>query len=335
MLHHCSESFYKAMAPANDSVNHLYSVNLKSAWCLIKRIIFLHKQEEISIFFFLIQFDYLALALILKTWSKLLKRNVNIYYLMHEPKLEKGRVNPFKAYIIYLYHLIFGYIGDKIFLPSNEAFSKAKIFISQDKLYKINLSFVSPPLDILHKNLAQLKFSWGHEKTFSLIGRGDTDKNPQGFVSLVDIINKSYPNQARFIRGGRDRNVRVDYNEELIIRFPGFISSSAKSFLLSLSHFIVIPYSFSTQSGVVTEALSYGKLLIVNDIPAFSYLKGLSFVFFADFNDECSISKCIHDLFSIDVNDYENRYWDAVRYFQENHSEAYLAKTLQKMALLF
>ncbi len=331
MLHHCSESFYKAITANSYSVNYLYSVTFQETWLLIKKLVSVKIEEQISVFFFLIQLDYLVLALILKAISKIFNKNLKIYYLMHEPKFEKGRINPFKAYIVFLYHLIFGYIGDKIFLPSDEALLKAKSFINNDKLYKVNLSFISPSENILQKNLAQLKFSWSQEKTFSLLGRGDRDKNPQGFLSLSSIINKCYPEKARFIRGGRDRNVQVNYDEKLIIRFPGFISNSAKSFLLGLSHFVVIPYSFSTQSGVVTESLSYGKLLLINDIPTFSYLKGLSFVFFIDFNDESSISKCIHDLFSMDINDYETRYWEAVRYFQENHSEAYLSKTLQEI----
>jgi hypothetical protein len=336
MLHHCSESFYKAMTANTDSdvtsysVNYLYSVTFEETWLLIKKLLSVNREEKISVFFFLIQLDYLLLALILKTISQIFNKNLKIYYLMHEPKFEKGRISPLKAYIVFLYHLIFGYIGDKIFLPSDEALLKAKSFIKNEKLYKVNLSFISPPENILQKNVAQLKFTWDQEKTFSLLGRGDRDKNPQGFLSLSTIINKHYPAQARFIRGGRDRNVQVNYDEKLIIRFPGFISNSAKSLLLGLSHFIVIPYSFSTQSGVVTEALSYGKLLIINDIPTFSYLKGLSFAFFTDFNDESSMSKCIDDLFSMDINDYEARYWEAVQYFQENHSEAYLLKTLRE-----
>jgi glycosyltransferase involved in cell wall biosynthesis len=318
------------MIPHTGSVNYLYSVTWQESWLLIKQLVNLNKKEKISVFFFLIQLDYLVLALILKTISKLLDKNLTLFYLMHEPKFEIGRINPFKAYIVFLYHLAFGYIGDKILLPSDEALLKAKDFINNEKLYKINLSFISPPQDILRKNLAQLKFSWDGEKTFLLLGRSDRDKNPQGFLSLVNIIDKYYPKEARFIRGGSERNIQVNYDEQLIIRFPGFISNSAKSFLLGLSHFVVIPYSFSTQSGVVTEALSYGKLLIINDIPTFSYLKGLSFVFFIDFNDESSMSKCIHDLFKMDINDYQTRYWEAVRYFQENHSEAYLSKTLQE-----
>lgn len=335
-VHHCSESFYTAMTANTDydvasySVNYLYSVNLKESWLLIKHLVSLNKEEKISVMFFLIQLDYLVIALVLKIISKFLTKKLMIYYLMHEPKFEKGRINPIKAYIVFLYHLVFGYIGDKILLPSNEAFFKAKDFVNNDKLYKINLSFISVPEDVLQKNLSQLKFSWSKEKTFLFLGRVDKDKNPQGFLSLANIINRYYPKQVRFIRGGSERNVQVKYDEKLVTRFSGFISNSAKSFLLGLSHFIVIPYSFSTQSGVITEALSYGKLLIINDIPTFSYLKGLSFAFFVDFNDENSMSKCIHDLFSMNINDYETRYWEAVKYFQENHSETYLSKTLQK-----
>ncbi|MHC5830419.1 MAG: hypothetical protein ACYT04_84390, partial [Nostoc sp.] len=101
---------------------------------------------------------------------------------MHEPKFEKGRINPFKAYIVFLYHLVFGYIADKILLPSNEAFSKAKDFVNNDKLYRVSLSFISVPEDILRNNLVQLKFSLNNEKTFLLLGRADIDKNPQGFL---------------------------------------------------------------------------------------------------------------------------------------------------------
>ncbi|MFN6528879.1 glycosyltransferase [Nostoc sp. ChiSLP03a] len=316
---------------ASYSVKYLYSVNMQESWLLIKQLVSINKQERISVFFFLIQLDYLVLALVLKIISKFFSKNLEVSYLMHEPKFEKGRINPFKAYIVFLYHLVFGYIADKILLPSNEAFLKAKDFVNNDKLYKLNLSFISLPEEILQNNLAQLKYSWDKEKTFLLLGRADRDKNPQGFLFLASIINKNYPKQARFIWAGSERNIQVNYDEKLIIRFPGFISNSAKSFLLGLSHFVVIPYSFSTQSGVVTEALSYGKLLIINDIPTFSYLKGLSFVFFTDFNDKSSMSKCIHDVFSMDINDYETRYWEAIRYFKENHSEAYLSKTLQEI----
>ena len=244
---------------------------------------------------------------------------------MHEPKFEKERIHPLKAYLVFIYHVLLGHLADKILLPSDKAFLQAKGFIKIEKMYKINLSFVSPPENILHMNLLQLKCSWENDKTFSLLGRADIDKNPQGFLDLVNIVNQYYPGKARFIRGGGDRNIKVLYNEDLIVRFPNFISGNAKKFLLGLTHFVVIPYTFSTQSGVLAEALSYGKLLIVNDIPAFSYLKELKCVFLINFHDEHAILKCIDDVLNMDIKDYENRYWEAVAYFRNNHSEAYLS----------
>lgn len=335
MLHHCSESFYKAMTLKNNDEGEkinlclLDNLDFINSLSLIQNLFKLNSGDTISIFFFLIQTDYLLLTFVTKIVAKLFNKNLKIYYMMHEPKFEKRRINPIKSYLVYLYHLLFGYLGDKILLPSDKAFIKAQSFITLSKLHKINLSFISPSESLLKNNLLQLKCSWNNAKTFSLLGRGDQDKNPQGFLSLAKVIHQYYPGNARFIRGGRDRNVQVPYDEELIIRFPGFISTSAKRFLFSLTHFIVIPYSFSTQSGVIVEALSYGKLLIVNDIPAFSHLKGLNFVFLIDFNDENAISTCIHKLFNMDIFDYESRYCEAIKYFQENHSENYLSNALK------
>jgi hypothetical protein len=338
MLHHCSESFYQAMIlncdskKEADSLYYLTSVKWNNSLDLIEKIVKSNSGEKISLFLFLIQLDYLVLSFILRAIAKIFSKDLKIYYMMHEPRFERGRINPFKASLVFIYHFLFGYLADKILLPSNEAFFKAKEFISVDKLYKLNLSFVSNPDNLLHQNLIQLKCSWNYSITLSLLGRADVDKNPQGFLLLAETINKYYPERAKFIRGGKDRNVKLNYNEDLIIRFPSFLSNNAKSFLFGLTHFVVIPYSFSTQSGVIAEALSYGKLLIVNDIPAFSYLKNLNFVFLIDFSDEKGILKCINYLFDMDINDYEKRYWEAIKYFQEEHSETYLSKKINYLS---
>ncbi|MBH8563676.1 hypothetical protein I8748_16005 [Nostoc sp. CENA67] len=335
MLHHCSESFYKAMTfnlnseKEADYLYYLTSVNVDNGLDIAKKIFKLNSGDTIYLFFFLIQSDYLVLTLILKAIAQIFSKDLKIYYMMHEPRFEKGRINPIKAFLIFIYHFLFGHLADKILLPSDKALFQAKTFIKPDKLYKLNLTFLSPLESLLQKNLQQLKCSWDNNKTFSLLGRIDIDKNPQGFLDLVNIINEYYPEQARFIRGGRDRNVDVPYDEELIIRFSSFLSDSAKSFLFGLTHFVVIPYSFSTQSGVLAEALSYGKLLIINDIPAFSSLKDLNFLFLVDFNNKDAILECIHKLLNMDICDYENRYWQAVKYFQEHHSETYLLKALK------
>lgn len=333
ILRHCSDSFYNVIKSEETSVNvdYIHSVTFSTSLLLIRKLITSKPGEVLSLFFLAIQSDYLTLMLLLKLVSRGLSKNLRIYYLMHEPRLEKGRVNSIKAFLIYAHQVLFGYLADKVLLPSDKAIAQAKTFVANQKICQVNLAFISISQEILKKNLQQLKCCWD-SKTFSMLGTvSSPDKNPQGFLNFANILNQYYPQQARFIRAGRDRGVNVNYDEDLIIQFPSYISDSAKSFLFSLTHFVVVPYSFSTQSGVITEALSYGKLIIVNDIPAFSYLKNLSFAFVVDFNDEDSIRKCADKLFSMNVNDYEDRYWKAVIYFSNNHSETHLAKDLSKI----
>jgi len=129
---------------------------------------------------------------------------------------------------------------------------------------------------------------------------------------------------------GRISDLILLPSNEALLKAQTFIDR-AKNYLFGLTHFIVVPYLFSTQSGVVAEALSHGKLIIVNDIPAFTHLKGLDFVFATDFNDEDAIVNCLKDLFNLDWTEYQKRYWNAVNYFRDNFSEIYLAKVMDDM----
>lgn len=337
-LNHCAESFCKAFKVSsidgsNACVAVINSIDIRTFFYLIRRATNLKSGEVMSIFLFALQFEYLVLTLILNIICSIFSKNCRIYYLMHEPKYNKGesKIHPIKEYLIHLYNVCLGYSSYKILVPSEEAFIRAKTFIDPQKISKINLPFSSISEQTLKNNLAQLKSSWGNNKTFSFIGTVVKDKNPKGFIELVNICYKNYPDKATFIRAGRDKDICVTYDETLIVRFPGYISNNAKKFILALTHFVVIPYSLSTQSGVISESLSYGKLLIINDIPSFSYLKNQEFVFFVDFNDEESILECIHKLFNMELIDYEKLYWQAVKYFHENHSESYLLNTLSNV----
>jgi hypothetical protein len=333
MLRHCSDSFSSALRNQADNYTVIHCatiVNLKTIWNLLYQVFQSKPDDRYSVFFLAIQSDYLALLYLLKLVAALLAKNIRVYYLMHEPRLEKGQAHPIKSFIIFIYQLLFGYLADIILLPSDEGIVKAEMFVRKDKICKMNLAFLSVPQETLEKNLQLLKCSWDKRKVFSMLGTVSAlSKNPQGFLDFANIVNQLYPQQAQFIRGGRDRNIDVQYNEDIIIRFPNYLSDTAKSFLFNLSHFIVVPYLSSNQSGVIAEALSYGKLLIVNDIPAFSYLKGLDFAYLVDFNDETAILNCIHNLFIMNIIDYEKRYWEAVNYFRENHSEIYLLRAFK------
>ncbi|WP_373540789.1 hypothetical protein [Chamaesiphon sp.] len=295
---------------------------------IVKENIKLSPEESQSLFFLSIQLDYLLLTIVLKLLSKIFIKNPVVYYLMHEPRYEQGRVNPLDANLVYLYNLLLGTLVDRILLPSDEAFNKAKTFLDDRKFARVNLGFVSIPERILNQNLVNLKSDWEQTKTFSLLGTAASDKNPQGFTSLATLTTRQYPGQTRFIRAGRDRDVNIEYDEEIVITFPGYMTDSGKRFLFGLTHFIVVPYFFSTQSGVIAEALSYGKILIVNDIPAFAHLQGLDFVFIIDFTNEESILKCVTSLFEMNWIEYQQRYWKAIEYFKNNFSEFYLLKKI-------
>jgi hypothetical protein len=329
--------FYKAFLFDNQlieygSLQQIEQITFKEFLLFTRILLNSNQNSKISVLFFAPQIEYLVLIFLLRMLNIILPASPKIYYLMHEPRLEKGRVNFIKASLIYIYQLLFSYLADKILLPSDEAVAQAKIFVKEQKICKVNLAFNSISKETLKKDLEQLKCCWEICKTFSMIATvSSQDKNPWGFLHLASTFNQYYPQKARFIRGGLDRGIHVNYDENMIIRFPSYLSNSAKSFLFGLTHFIVVPYSFSTQSGVIAEALSYGKLLILNDIPAFSYLKNSSFAFLIDFSNKDSILKCAHDLFSMDFNDYESRYWEAVDYFHANHSENYLVRTLSNI----
>jgi hypothetical protein len=331
-LQHCVASYNSAFKSSKDGnsqiVEHIASKDYRVLADLFKKIINSDPTATRSIFLFSPQREYLIIIPLLRFISKVTSKKLIIYYLMHEPRYERGRAGVITTNSIYFYHLLMGYLSDRILIPSDRALVKAKTFVDASKLDRVNLAFMSIADRILQKNLAQLSNTWDECKTFSLLGTAAQDKNPQGFILFASIINKEYPEQARFIRAGRDLDVKVDYDRESIVRFPGYMLDGAKSFLFGLTHFIVIPYLFSTQSGVIAEALSYGKLLIVNDIPAFANLKGLNFVFIVDFNNENSILNCLNDLFKMDWIEYERRYWSAVNYFQNNFSETHLAKVI-------
>jgi hypothetical protein len=330
ILRHCSDSFSNALNYQSNQSTKVYlleKVDYKTIWHLTSRLVNARSDQRFSFFFLAVQSDYLVLLEWLNLVTRLLNKNLRTYYLMHEPWLKKGQAHFIKSWIIFLHQFLFAYFADIVFLPSDEAIAKAT-FVRKEKIRKINLAFLSVPSATLEKNLQQLKCSWNTCKTFSMLGTvSSLTKNPQGFSDFATLFNQRCPDKAQFIRGGRDRGIDMQYSEE-VIRFPCYLSDHTKSFLFNLSHFIVVPYSISTQSGVVIEALGYGKNLILNDIPAFQDFKNLDFIFMVKFSDKDSIIQCIDRISNMSFEEYENRYWLAVEYFQQRHSESYLLENI-------
>jgi hypothetical protein len=306
-------------------------LTIKSFLYILGAILKLKFKSKVTIMFFATQLEYIPILCVLKLIASILSKDLKLIHLMHEPRYEKGRTSNFISLLGYTLNWTIARLVDKVIVPSSEGISKAQTFIESSKLYQINLAFSSNEEKDLQQDLHNLKSRWNSKKTFSLIGIAAPDRNPDGFIHLANEINTKYVNCAKFIRAGRDKDVIVDYKSEKVITFPGYITNEAKSYLTSQSHIIVIPYLFSTNSAVIPESLSYGKLLIVNDIPAFSYLKGEKFAFIVDFNDRTQITECVKKIFGLSADEYESYYLDAVTFFQTHHSQTYLVNKLNQI----
>lgn len=334
ILRHCSESLNVALQKYHgDSQSRIVdNFSLASNLQQIRQLLNSNTDETCTYFFLAIQTDYLILMSVLRLLAKATSKQIKIYYLMHEPFLERGRTGWFKTQIINLHQKIFSQLADIILVPSSGAFAKAERFVPRSKLYQINLTFTSIHPQWISSSLKILKDSWNVCKTFLMAGTAaSVDKNPQGFADFARVVHQFHSEELRFIRAGRDRNVDVKYDERTIIQFSSYLSETTKSFLFGLSHFIVIPYLSSTQSGVIIEAFRHGKIVIANDIPAFNHFKNLNFFYTVDFSNQNSILSCVDEISSWDVEDYESRCWSALRYFQQNHSESYLVQEIEKV----
>jgi glycosyltransferase involved in cell wall biosynthesis len=312
-------------------IDRSHRLNFKSSLALIQKLKILSPKDKILVFLFSTQPEYIPAIIALRCWGALSKRKIGVYQQMHEPKYEKGRATLKMSLLVYWINFILSRLCDRIILSSKQAEQKAQDFIPKDKIVRINLTFLNNDREVLEKNITELKQSWDRLKTVSSFGIGAKDKNIEGFLSLANIVNAKYSGQIRCIRAGWDKDIKLDYSKEQIVHFSGYIPNSAKKLLLSLTHVIVIPYQFSTQSGVVIEALSNGKIVIANDITAFSHLKSLKSVFIIDFNDRQQIVGCLERLMTMTPSEYEECCWDSINYFNANHSTKYLQERLDEL----
>lgn len=332
-LKHCPNSFIegieKKYPQERMEIAKIDRINIATTIQTIGKIIATKKTVDTTVFFFFsTQPEYILAIAIFRAINSILHREIEVYHLMHEPRYERGRVSLKTALLVYYSNWMMSKLADRIILSSQQAIEKGRTFIPKDKIVNINLVFASQNRNALTTNLCNLQQSWDRHKTFSLIGIAAKDKNPGGFLSLASVANSEYPDRARFIRAGWDKDVRLNYEKEGIIQFPNYITNTAKNFLLSLTHIVVIPYSFSTQSGVIAESLSYGKILIINDIPSFSKFKGLKFVFSIDFNSKEQIANCLGRIFTMSSDEYAECCLAAIDYFEQNHSISYLSSKL-------
>lgn len=326
-LHYFPVSFYEAFKEV--SHEELRILDKTDTLTILRRLLTINSKDTFNLFLFSTQPDYIVLLLISKFLAKISKKRLRVYHQMHEPWYEQGRASRRTTFLGYISNVMMSRLSDKTILPSSCSMEKAKTFIREDKRVQLNLTFlISKSFDELSKRLSNLESSWQSAKTFALIGGTGPDRNPEGFLALSAIAYSIYPNTTRFIRAGRDHNTSLDYAKTGVLAFPGYIPENTKNFLLDLTHFIVVPYKFSTQSAVIPESLSLGKLLILNNIPSFHYLKDECFAFLVDFNNQDEIRTCLLTIQSMTIEDYRERYWAAIGYFEKYHSNEYLSKNI-------
>lgn len=332
-LFHCPQSYYSALEKSFslcDSVEYLKPNSIRDHLRILLLFFRQEKSSNFAVFFYAIQFEYLFMALLIKIFLFFKIRKIHLIYLMHEPFIEFGRISFFKTCSIYIFNKLFAYLSSQVILPSEIAVDRAKKIVHPDKIFKINLTFESVSRQNLESNLKQLEATWDTSKTFSFIGTfRNLENNPEGFISFMNSATSTYAEKVRFIRAGKDL-VDVGYSGE-IIRFPGYVSQNAKQFLMGLTHFLIIPYSNITQSGTVVEALSYGKLLILNDISSFSHFRDLEFISMLDFSNKDSIAESLRSIHGMSFREYERYYWSTIEYFESNYSPSYLINRLAKV----
>jgi hypothetical protein len=327
-LHYFPESFYEALRLIESE--NLKVLDRPDVLILLRGLLSIRRKDTFSLFLFSTQIEYILLILLLRFFGKISRKRLCIYHQMHEPWYEQGRTSRRATFLGYVSNVMMSRLSDKTILPSACAMEKAKTFIREDRRVQLNLTFLmSRSVSDLRKKMAELEKTWQSAKTFSLIGGTGPDRNPEGFLSLSSIAQKLYPETTRFIRAGRDTNLSLHYSEMGVLAFPGYIPENTKNFLLNMTHFIVVPYKFSTQSAVIPESLSLGKLLILNNIPGFQYLKNYDFAFIVDFDNHDEIKACLIKIQSMTIEEYRERYWSAIRYFEEYHSNAYLSKNIE------
>jgi hypothetical protein len=326
-LHPFPRTFHAAFQSLGVSRSKIVPSN--DIMVMVKEVLFGSSLGSTIIYFFSTQPAYFPLIILLRCIAFIKRTHLVIYHQMHEPWYERGRA-PLKAtFFGYLFNFLMSRVVDRVILPSNQALKKAQSFIPNNKLRVLNLTFddFSTP-ETLGKNLSSLKDSWQSNRVISLIGGASSDRNPEGFLRMSRIAHGFYPEIFRFIRAGRDTKVSLNYSKSGVIAFHGYISEDSKEFLLSLTHFIAIPYHFSTQSAVLPEALGNGKLVILNDIPAFSHLSEEDFAFIVDFNNESELTACIDKIKNMSMQEYEFRSQHAIDYFNRNHSIQYLMNNI-------
>ncbi len=194
------------------------------------------------------------------TILKILRKKVEVFYLLHEPKLLQKNIYSF---FVNSYHALFIKKVDHLLFLSSEA---RNTFFKFYKNYKGDISNI---ILFRKRDLIECpKYSVREKRHIGFIGNFSVNKNIHLFLDVA----KELPFFDFLLAGNGDiEQFRSDIskmdNIKVINRFLG---ADEYFSLIDECLFILLPYGQSTQSGVVLDALCRGTIPIATDVGSFA-----------------------------------------------------------------
>lgn len=295
--------------------------NIQKIYYILKKLKYT-TDNDINIFVFAPELNYV----ILFVYVRLFLKNVKIWYLMHEPNAIDRKV--LKGYMVHFYNLFVLKFSHKIILASRHGHEMAKkTFGNNPKMIFINLVFSSKG-DFIKNSQSEQEQIFS-ENTFLYYGTSSYGKRPDR-VNLIAEKLLSFENDISYqiIRAGRDKDI-INYmsNVEVIAKY---LTKDEINKLLKKAKYIVLPYDFIVQSGIIVEALSYGKLIIASNITGFNQYSNCEAVFLINFENEEQIHNQLTYLLGMTFDEYHRKVEFARQYFNDNHSYSYLRNELKQ-----
>ena len=147
---------------------------------------------------------------------------------------------------------------------------KSEFGINDDKIVVIHHGILSPKHFTPNKHINR-----GEEMTFIMFGNLSDYKGVDVFIEAICLLPDSYQSKVRCIIAGemqdkvlckklqeKSRSYNVDW-------YPHYMEEQVLYEMIDKSDVIVLPYKRISQSGVLLLALSFKRLILTSDLPAF------------------------------------------------------------------
>ncbi len=301
-------------------------INVFKIVYLLSRIIYYRSvnKGKINVFFFGPELSYFLLIVSIR-----LLTNCKVWYMLHEPYIESQK--GVKIKIVNIFNSIICKVSNKIILTSEEALNIAERYYSSNKQVLIKFAYAEIEKKIPELNETANQFYVNSNNIFSYYGSAVKSKRPERMNMIYNILcHKDIP--FKVIRAGKDIGVTVQYSAGIEV-VDTYISEEEKNQLLIQSKVIVLPYDSISQSGIIIEALGYGKIILANSIKAFDFFKACRSVYLVDFNKIDDMSNVIDKIISLKQDEYDVLSKASQLFFMNNFSTQQLQNRFIELGL--